>query len=168
VYAGTPCGGVSILGVADFNNDSAPDLLIQDTTFSKPYQYWRYVVTSAGGQDLQLKGGSWIGFSGFVYSKGIMDLDGDHNLDVLTLGDVSGIGHTTTAIPYVLVSWGLGNGLFTDVGLNAANSYPDEDSNVSAADVNSDGKMDLIVTHQSGTTTTSYGDGARNFSTTPP
>ena len=85
-----------------------------------------------------------------------------------SVADVSGIGRTTSATSYVMISYGPGTGLFTDVVLQSLMSYPDMITGASATDVNSDGKMDLVLTKMSGAMATWYGDGARNFSMTPP
>jgi hypothetical protein len=84
------------------------------------------------------------------------DFNGDHHLDVLVVLD-AGLA--------VYIAYGNGDGTFNQT----TPKVPGTEGAVSAkpADVNSDGKLDLVVSFLCGTATF-YGDGTGQFSTTAP
>jgi hypothetical protein len=155
--------GLSIRGggavVGDFNNDGNPDSISAWWTYGDNAQnvYWMLVSD---------KGCTTVPAGFYIASHGLLTLANaaaDFNTDGSL--DLAAAVHTETLVATVntynvQIVYGKGDGTF-----GSAVTVPGTDGAtfVSVSDVNGDGKPDLEVYP-----TTFYGDGAGNFSTTPP
>lgn len=138
-----PSGGVA----GDFNNDGRLDLAVTESFAGKV----AVLLNSATG--LQLSGTFASG--GAVPTKIVAaDFNGDGKLDLAVLNAVPD-DHLTPG--NLTVFFGAGNGTFQLNHTYTAGSYP---SDLAVADLNGDGKPDLVVTDQSDPFATPRPDGA--------
>jgi FG-GAP-like repeat len=151
--------------IGDFNNDGNPDILTAAWTVGDNSQAVEWVFVSAKGCTT-LSAGVFIGAHGDVLSLETVpgaDFNSDGNLDL------AGALHTetlagTTNTTNVVVIYGHGDGTFAS-SVNVPGTSGAFD--VSIAELNGDGIMDLDVDIPPNYVPF-YGDGAGNFSTTPP
>jgi hypothetical protein len=133
-------GGVPSFVTGDFNGDGNPDLLgTGETTASQPA-----LSTKLGDGKGNFTQGP---LSPMVVTGefGIQtaDMNGDGKLDALTLGNAS----SSNATPSVHVYLGNGDGSFQ---AGATYTLPVTPSNMAVADVNNDGKPDVVIVSTSG------------------
>jgi hypothetical protein len=112
-------------------------------------------ITDAGFSSLSR--GSIVG------SAAVGDVDGDHNLDAIAI--INSQTMTGLFSPQVYIAFGNGDRTFRP-GKNVVSGTLGATS-VQTADMNADGKLDLLV-GLAGGTTIFYGDGVGGFSTTAP
>jgi hypothetical protein len=127
-------------------------------------------VVLSGGAAIQSTAFTVRGFGFFV---AVADINRDGKLDVVSRVEPNGLGGTPAPVAYVGISYGKGNGAFDAIvpveGTQIAvdmNFYANA-IDVTVSDVNVDGKLDVVFKTKAGTKTL-YGDGAGNFSPTPP
>jgi hypothetical protein len=163
----TPNLGVSwaFAGAGDFNGDGKPDVLVaawsQDET---EYVFW-LLLSDKGSTELNT--GVSLGYQGTLSPGDVPgDFNSDHNLDVaMAFHVVDQAGATTNQD--VIIWYGAADGTFAAPvhvpGTTGA-------TGVSVGDLNGDGNLDLDVSYgaPASTVVPMYGDGAGNFSTTPP
>jgi hypothetical protein len=160
----------------DFDNDGRADLVI---TVREGTEYSGYAkldtlsarMSTGGRNDLLIRYSTEainVGTNGRLIVSGDGDFDGDGERDVVAVLDfiplVSANRRTN-----VVIAPGNGDGTFGNSvavpGTNGAQSGQ-------VMDANTDGKLDLLVTFETGdggpAMQTFYGDGAGNFSTTAP
>ncbi len=146
------------LSEGDFNNDGITDVISGSTVSS--------VVSLAlgkadGGFDVQ----SSLSASGYaVFNALAGDINGDGNLDI-----VSSLGNGSSAKTGIFL--GNGDGSFQDVILRAAQGgIGDSPNGLTVADVNSDGKQDIIQVNDgysasyNGTIAINLGNGSGGYS----
>jgi hypothetical protein len=152
---------------ADFDGNGRLDLLFLATSSGLSTRH-SYVVLS-GSSAIQSTAFTVRGSGFFVAAA---DINRDGKLDVVSRVEPNGLGGTTVA--YVGISYGKGNGAFdAAVVVEGTQTAVDPGAlyaaiiDVTVSDVNVDGKLDVVFKTKSGTKTL-YGDGAGNFSPTPP
>ena len=176
----TSLGDASDFGFlqGDFNGDGHTDLFLASWTFVAPqagHTIDLTVLSGSGGVSFPntpiaslgvtiTSSGVIVGAHGSAQAVAVGDLNNDKNLDcVVIVTDMNLTGPSSTR---VLVALGDGKRHFTNPAEVAGT---DGVTSVALEDVNSDGNPDLQVYISSATApTTFYGDGAGNFSTTPP
>jgi hypothetical protein len=151
-----------LAGTDDFNGDGKPDLLFAAWADHDGLQEIHWLLISDKGctdRDALLALGTWGDFSlGDVPG----DFNGDGKLDVATVPHFENIGLTVNT-RNVAIAYGAGDGTFArPVNVPAASGA----TAVQVGDLNGDGKLDLNVSLAAPMPL--YGDGAGNFSTTPP
>ena len=179
-YTPPQVNSVSSLGCSltgDFNGDGATDLFCASAralTTTPPEGYWYTMSVPTGSDHVTLTAtdsGLTAGTHGFFGAAAVGDFNGDGKLDGIALLDFIPL-ITTDERSSIVVAFGTGDGKFSSA-ITSPIAFPTygQDS-VSVADPNGDGKLDLLVssyTVDAGTQAqTYYGDGAGNFSTTPP
>ncbi len=132
---------VGSIAFVDLNQDGAPDL------FASAYLHGTYILWNRGGSfswddRIELPNGA----AGMVGAPGFADLDSDGDLDVLAAN--WSLGTTGNAHePFLLASrdrvfWNEGRGRFTAQELDG---IPGETLTSLIADVNRDGRLDLLI-----------------------
>jgi len=158
---GYPVGALRA-GTGDFNGDSKPDLLFAAWANDHNAQSVDWLLISdKGSTDLSANLGLGT-FGSLTLANVPGDFNSDGKLDVALVPHFENLGHTTNT-RNVAIAYGAGDGTFArPVNVPAASGATD----VLVGDLNGDGKLDLNVSLA--TLTALYGDGAGNFSTTPP
>ncbi|MBI3520329.1 MAG: T9SS type A sorting domain-containing protein [Bacteroidetes bacterium] len=151
----TLSGSPRDIAIADFNNDSYPDLAITQSTNTLSI-----MLGTAGGSLLPA-----ISYSVSSPHTGIVtsDYNNDGNLDLVT---------TSYSSNSYFVSLGVGNGNFApEVSYNATGAYPLQIAAIATKDFNNDGINDLVLTQTNiSTSAADYaifiatGTGSFNFS----
>jgi hypothetical protein len=141
-----PSGKFGDFVVGDFNGDGKPDVMVTET----PY------TTSAGAVYLLLGNGDGtlqapvqVDAPPQAYGITAGDFNGDGKLDFAITSTQQGAYNTPGS---VLVYLNQGNGTFAKPVSYTANMFPGP---IVAADVNKDGKLDLVVASQDNATVTS-------------
>jgi hypothetical protein len=136
--------------IGDFNNDGLNDvaLLTNDSQECAPNQSFLYVLLNNGDGTFTSEGGL-DGVPIAVYGTSLVagDFNGDGKLDLAFLGQAGTLPLNTYSPIQVL--YGNGDGSFKTgpvykVNISAYNTYARVDS-ILAADLNSDGKTDLVI-----------------------
>jgi hypothetical protein len=148
---------------ADFDGDGYPDLLAIPAIPNLYSHFFWVVIKSSGGLDFEyVESDAFPSLRGVPVVDGVADLNRDGKLDLVALAQANPIPTVTS---YVAISFGAGGGSFTGTAVTVSGT--DGATGVSVQDINSDGKLDLLVTLPAGPTPF-YGDGAGSFSTTAP
>jgi len=146
------------VAVGDLNGDGKPDLVVADyTTFNL------YVFTNVSKGIFQLA--STVASGAGPFAVTMADLNGDGKLDLITSGAGYGNGGSGNV---VTVYTNNGNGTFTSAVNYNVGANP---ISVAAADVNRDGKLDLITANSGDNTLTiltNNGNGTFTLAATPP
>jgi hypothetical protein len=163
-------------GVGDFNGDGRRDLWYATNANDAGRSiYWITLSDigdppSPGLTEHQTMAGSGIacGENGSLGStSGTGDFNNDGNLDAMTVLNYRGFVSTDYYYE-VIIALGDGQGGFSRTIPVTATMSTTIFVGVSIGDFNADGNLDLSVSPPTATTTIYYGDGAGNFSTTPP
>lgn len=97
--------------------------------------------------------------------EGVGDINGDGKLDAVSFVQANVLA-APMSVRYVGVSYGKGNGTFDAI---VAIAGTEGAATASVKDANDDGELDVLFTLAAGSPSkTLYGDGAGNFSATPP
>ena len=155
----------ALAGTGDFNGDRKPDVLVAAWDYGDTRDVDWLLLSDKGSTNLDA--GFSVGYQGNLSMGNVPgDFNNDHNLDVAAVVHVIALGGATTSQDVVIV-YGAGNGTFAAPvhvpGTTGATS-------LSVGDFNGDGKLDLDISYATGSDALVplYGDGAGNFSTTPP
>lgn len=135
-------GGANSIVVADLNGDGKPDLVIATGCSSFGCNGGVGVLFGNGDGTFQAAQTLGTGFS-YMFAVAVADVNGDGKPDIIA---TNGGGYCDPAcIDYVVVLLGNGDGTF-----EAPVSFPSvyNTSALAVADVNGDGKPDLLVTSQ--------------------
>jgi FG-GAP-like repeat/FG-GAP repeat len=134
-YSPRGCGAVVAVAVADLNGDGNPDLALADNCTSGE------VIILLGNGDGTFQAPQSYASGAFIAtSVAVGDFNGDGKID-LAVGHVTANGTVSTGVVSVLI----GNG---DGTLQTARIYATgigSAASVTVADVNQDGKLDLVV-----------------------
>ncbi|MHB1956471.1 MAG: FG-GAP-like repeat-containing protein, partial [Sulfobacillus sp.] len=141
-----PSGKFNDFVVGDFNGDGKPDVMVTMTSFSTNAGA---IYLFLGNGDGTLQSPVSIDTPPQAYSIAAGDFNGDGKLDFAVTNTSNGSANTTGA---VLVYLNQGSGTFAKPVSYAANMFPGP---IVVADVNLDGKPDLVVASSDNATVTS-------------
>ncbi|HWN10271.1 MAG TPA: FG-GAP-like repeat-containing protein [Pyrinomonadaceae bacterium] len=144
---------IHVVGTADFNHDTIPDLLLSTSSSSQPMAVKLGTGTGAFGPSIGATG--IVGINAPVTG----DFNGDGHLDVAAGGGT--LVAPSTVDPGIVVMLGDGAGHFTR---KTTFSVP-QVAGMTAADFNADGKLDVAFTRGDNRVTILPGDGAGAFGT---
>jgi hypothetical protein len=154
-------------GVAgDFNNDGRPDLFFANSDPTMGNELHWVVVSLSGDFNTTVTdsdASTALPINSVPHAAAVGDFNGDGKLDGVAIAPLPTMPSGMT--PRLIVAMNNGAGGFEHQTSVVANS--DGVVQVSVADANADGRLDLIAGLDSGQTTF-YGDGTGGFSTTPP
>ncbi|MHB1959876.1 MAG: FG-GAP-like repeat-containing protein [Acidobacteriaceae bacterium] len=131
-----PSGKFNDFVVGDFNGDGKPDVMVTMTSFSTNADA---IYLFLGNGDGTLQSPVSIDTPPQAYGIAAGDFNGDGKLDFAVTNTSNGSANTTGA---VLVYLNKGSGTFAKPVSYAANMFPGP---IAVADVNLDGKPDLVV-----------------------
>lgn len=139
-------GVFSVVGVADFNGDGKPDLLLGSGQSSDTVNASLEVLLGNGDGTFTPATGATINVGPAAYAVAIADFNGDGKLDIAVPDGINGApkpggGQNTPPLAILL---GNGDGTFMRVP-NCCGTPGLQAHNVVAADLNNDGKLDLAV-----------------------
>jgi hypothetical protein len=143
----------SIVAIGDVNRDGKPDLIISTNA---DVEVWLGNGDGTFSYKGNLTTSSTVGtlYPGAYGSTSIIDVDGDGNPDLVT------IGSSQSLLPLLAVFYGAGDGTFAaPVLVPISHTY----SALAVADVNGDSKPDLILSNSGGISII-RNLGSRNFS----
>ena len=141
-----PSGKFNDFVVGDFNGDGKPDVMITMTPYSTNTGA---IYLFLGNGDGTLQPGVSLDTPPQAYGLAAGDFNGDGKLDFAVTNTSNGSANTTGA---VLVYLNQGGDTFAKPVSYAANLFPGP---ITVADVNLDGKPDLVVASQDNATVTS-------------
>lgn len=135
-----PLGNASAAGIGDMNGDGKPDLVVAaassiNVLINEGNGAFGAPVAYSASPPLM------VGFQETVQSFALADLNGDGHLDVAVAGVFLGMGIPFADLTVLLGDGGGGLGVPTSVRHTEGRPYV---TMVSAADMNADGKADLI------------------------
>lgn len=141
--------GASSVAVADVNDDGKPDLLIANECGSSECTGANGVSVLLGNGDGTFKAAVSYGSGGYqAASLATEDVNGDGKLDLLVANRCNNDTNCTNGTVSVLL--GNGDGTFRSAqGYDSSGLLADS---LAVADVNGDGKLDVLVVNTSGTT----------------
>lgn len=138
---------VSRLAIADFNGDSNPDVVATDLTGGR---LWVELGDGQGG----FQGGGTFAVGSYPDSVVAADINGDGAIDLLSANS----GSSSKSVSVLL---GDGKGGFQAAPAVGFDLQPRD---LAVADIDGDGKFDLVVTHsEEGKVFVKFGDGAGGF-----
>ncbi len=147
------------VGVADFNGDGNPDILVLNRCSQNPCDFsFGAVQAFLGNGDgtFQTPHGSQLG-GFYTLAMAIADFNGDGKPDVV----ITWLGGFTQNDGGFVIALGTGDGGFTSPVLHLADRYP---TGIAAADFNGDGKTDLaMIADQPGNVNILMGNGDGTF-----
>jgi hypothetical protein len=147
--------------VIDLDADGFSDLLSITTDDATYATFYWLALKSSGGSDFQVSQFLLTqNLRGVPFFKAAAKLDGDAYLDLVALAQQNPAAATLGYKNYVTVTFTAGGGAAKIAGTDNA-------TDVTVSDVNTDGKLDLVVTLAGGPTPF-YGNGAGQFSTVAP
>jgi hypothetical protein len=139
-------GDPGSLSVADVNGDSKPDVVVAGYG----------VEVHLGNGDGTFRGNGWYS-SGAFYAKGLVvaDVNGDEKLDIVLANCAPKGSRSCEGIGSMAVLLGIGDGTFQPAKNRLSGA--DDARSVAVADVDDDGKPDVVIAH-----------GCRDFSSSCP
>jgi hypothetical protein len=140
------------VAVGDFNGDGKPDLLVGNQCNNQVCAVGAVEVLLGLG-DGTFRGVGTYGTQGEGAKVAVGDVNGDGKLDMLA-ADICNLNDCSTGV--ITVRTGNGDGTFAG-GTNVFGSGGTQPVSIAVADVNGDGKLDLIVANCSNGCTTSMG-----------
>ncbi len=141
-----PSGNFGAFVVGDFNGDGKPDVVVTETPYSTGAGA---VYLLLGNGDGTLQAPVQVDTPPQAYGIAAGDFNGDGKLDFAITNSQQGVHNTAGS---VLVYLNQGNGTFAKPVSYTANMFPGP---ITVADVNLDGKPDLVVASQDNATVTS-------------
>jgi len=146
------------LAILDLNNDGKPEVVVPNTGNST-VSVFRNVSTSTGWYSTSFVTQSPISVSANVQGVVLADMDGDGKPDLITThGNLAGTGGGSTQIFVYLNGSSTGGsiGFFTGTGFTVATGTGSGNpASAVAADIDGDGKLDLVIgNYGNGTTST--------------
>ena len=141
-----PNGNFGGFVVGDFNGDGKPDVLVTETPYSTATGA---VYLLLGNGDGTFQAPVQVDTPPQAYGIAAGDFNGDGKLDFAITSPRQGVNTTAGS---VLVYLNQGNGAFAKPVSYTANMFPGP---IVAADVNKDGKLDLVVASSDNATVTS-------------
>jgi len=153
-------GGASTMSVAvaDVNGDGKPDILVANRGLPESGPNDGGVSVLLGNGDGTFQTAVPYGSGGYgAVSVAVADVKGDGKLDVLVANNCVSFGNCNSANGNVGVLLGNGDGTFQPAA--PYNSGGMTTSSVAVADVNGDGKLDLVVDNVCGVSPNQCADG---------
>lgn len=144
-------GGWNTFALGDIDGDGDTDIV---TGRSAGGQDGLYVFRNKGTSTFEFEAGQYVAGIGAVYHVHVADVNKDGQLDVLTVGPSSGA--------HAGVFLNAGNGQFGPHTAVTTRFTSDKDA-VTAADVNADGNVDMIVQYGGGSFDVMLGNGSGGF-----